>query len=223
MRATTTTTAGLVLAMVLGGGVTAMAIEEADYRVVSGDGEFEIRAYEPQLLAETEVSGVDFEAASNVAFRRLFRYISGDNQQRRKVDMTAPVTQQPEPGKIAMTAPVTQQGVSGGAAWRVAFLVPSEYTIDTVPQPTDPAVTLRPVPARTLAAVRFSGTWSERRFSDREAALRQWLEERGMEPTGPAIVARYDPPFKPWFLRRNEILLPVAPAATEQVAGTASR
>jgi hypothetical protein len=96
-------------------------------------------------------------------------------------------------------------------AWAVAFLVPSSYSWDTVPQPTDDSVRLRQVPARTLAALRFSGTWSEERFRDHESKLLAMLDKRRLKPAGETVFARYDPPFKPWFLRRNEVLIPVAP------------
>ena len=185
-----------------------MAIEKADYDVIVSDGDFEIRRYAPQILAETSVNST-FDDAGNRAFRRLFKYISGANRTRTKIDMTAPVSQEASPQKIAMTAPVVQEG--SDTTWNVAFLVPSSFSWQTVPRPTDDTVQLRQVPERTLAALRFSGTWSEDRFRDYESKLRNMISERGLRPAGEPVFARYDPPFKPWFLRRNEVLIPVAP------------
>ena len=186
----------------------AMATEQPSYDVVAEHETFELRRYAPMILAETEVDG-GFERAGNVAFRRLFDYISGANRTQTKIDMTAPVVQEATSEKIAMTAPVVQEGSDDG--WRVAFVVPSEYTPETAPEPTDPRVELRVVPERLVAALRFSGTWDADRFRDHESQLLRLLAGEGLEPVGETVYARYDPPFKPWFLRRNEILIPVQP------------
>ena len=122
-----------------------MAIEEATYTVVERDGEFEIRDYAPHVVAETVVAG-SFDRAGNEAFSRLFRYISGDNRSRHKVAMTAPVSQGSEGEKIAMTAPVEQQPAED--RWVVSFTMPASSALETLPQPGDPQVTLRQVPAR---------------------------------------------------------------------------
>lgn len=187
----------------------AMAIEEPEYEIVSDHGDFEIRRYAPMILAETHVDS-DFEKAGSEAFRRLFGYISGDNAARAKIEMTAPVVQELLSEKIAMTAPVVQQPDESG--WRIAFVVPAEYSCETAPEPTDPRVSLRLVPERLVAAVRFSGTWGEERFTGHEDELREWLTEHGLRPLGEAVYARYNPPFTPWFMRRNEVMIPVAPS-----------
>lgn len=203
-----------VMAAVLGTAVavvaaasSAGAVEQPPYEVVEKRDDVELRRYGSIVVVETEVPG-EFEAAGNVAFRRLFDYISGANQGRRKIAMTAPVVQSAGPEKIAMTAPVVQE--RGAQGWRVAFILPSELTLSTAPEPTDPQLSLRELPARTVAAIRFSGTWSADRFAEREARVRATLAELGMEPDGAAVWARYDPPFMPWFLRRNEVLIPVS-------------
>ncbi len=198
----------VMTAVLLFGGGQSMAIEKAAYTVTEADGDLEIRLYAPQILVETAVDS-DFDSAGNLAFQRLFNYISGANRAQSKIPMTAPVSQEASPEKIAMTAPVVQEGSE--STWRVAFLVPSSYTWDTVPEPTDERVGLRQVPERTLAALRFSGTWGEERFRDHESKLRAMLSERGLQTAGEPIFARYDPPFKPWFMRRNEVLIPVTP------------
>jgi hypothetical protein len=193
-------------------GRVAMAIEQAEYSVLDTHDELELRRYEPQILAETEVDG-DFGEAGNVAFRRLFAYIRGDNRSRTKIDMTAPVTQETASEKIAMTAPVTTEG--GDGSWRVAFVLPATYTWETAPEPTDELVTLRQVPGRLVAAVRFSGRWKHERFLEQEKLLEALLERHGLRRAGDTVYARYDPPFKPYFMRRNEVLIPVEPIHAE--------
>ena len=197
----------------------AMAIEQPEYTVERQDGAFELRRYAPYLLAETEVES-GFMEAGNVAFGRLFRYISGDNTARAEIAMTAPVEQARRGGgeKIAMTAPVEQ--ARAGGVYRVAFVVPRKYSRETVPQPTDPRVRIREVPARSIAAWRYSGRWTEENFREHERELRAKLAALGLkaEPGDSAIIARYDAPFMPWFMRRNEVLVPlIEPSAARPV------
>ena len=186
--------------------VTAAAVEEAEYSVLKKDGAMELRAYAASIVAETRVEA-DFEDAGNRAFRKLFRYIDGDNVAQQEIAMTAPVSQAPVPEKIAMTAPVAQRPTAGG--WVVSFMMPASYTMDTIPQPSDPAVQLRAVSAYRAAVVRYSGFWSEEGFQEHLQELRSWIAAHNLEVAGDPIWARYDPPFKPWFMRRNEILIPV--------------
>lgn len=183
-----------------------MAIEEASYSVAQRDGEFEIRDYAPHVVAETVVAGA-FDQAGNQAFGRLFRYISGDNRSRHKVAMTAPVSQEPTGEKIAMTAPVAQQPAQD--KWVVSFTMPASYALESLPEPDDPQVTLRQVPARRMAAMRYSGVWTERSYLGHRTRLESWVRSRGLRITGDPVWARYNSPFAPWFLRRNEILIPV--------------
>ena len=185
----------------------AMAIEEAEYTVTLEDKPFELREYEPHILAETVVSS-DLEGAGSKAFNRLFQYISGNNRPQQKIAMTSPVGQSAAPRKIEMTTPVGQEQRDEG--WAVSFMMPSEFTLETLPEPENPAISLRRVPARTVAAVRYSGFWNESGYEKNRAALQAWIEERGLRAVGPPTWAKYDPPFMPWFLRRNEILVPVA-------------
>ena len=196
----------LTILVIIIGATDAMAIEEAAYQVVKKDGRFEIRDYASHILAETIVEG-DIEEAGNKAFRRLFRYISGDNRSQDKVAMTAPVSQVPRGEKIAMTAPVGQQSVQG--RWAVSFMMPASYTLETLPVPEDPQVSLRQVPARRLAAVRYSGFWSEKNYLRYRQELESWVHDEGLTIVGEPVWARYNPPFTLWFLRRNEILIPV--------------
>ena len=197
----------LIVAATFTGMMDAMAIEEAQYTVRVKDDRFEVRDYAPQVIAETVVTG-GLEEAGNKAFNRLFQYISGNNRAQARVDMTAPVSQKPEGKEIAMTAPVGQQRIQD--KWAVSFLMPSSYTLETLPEPLDPEVTLRQVPARQIAAVRYTGFWSEDNFLRNKEALESWIERNGLKITGEAIWARYNSPFSLWFLRRNEVLIPVA-------------
>ena len=183
-----------------------MATEEAKYAVLEKDGHFELRQYEPCIVAETLVDG-DFDEVGNAGFRRLFRYISGDNQTKLPISMTAPVTQEMRSEKISMTAPVTQQKT--GNDWSIAFVMPAEYRMDTLPIPTDARITLRAIPARLVAVITYSGTWSKSRYEEHKALLDKMMSKRKLKAAGEYIYARYNPPFTPWFMRRNEVLVPV--------------
>ena len=125
--------------------------------------------------------------------------------------MTAPVSQEQPGEKIAMTAPVSQQRAQG--QWAVSFMMPAEYTLETLPAPLDPRITLRQVPARRVAAVRYSGFWSEEKYRLHREKLEQWLAASGLAASGEPVWARYNAPFTLWFLRRNEVLIPVAAEA----------
>ena len=188
------------------GVMNAMAIEEATYKVVNQENRFELRDYASHILAETVVEGT-LEEAGNMSFNRLFGYISGDNKSRKKVPMTAPVSQQSAGEKIPMTSPVGQQRFQD--KWAVSFMMPSTYTLLTLPTPNDPKVTLRQVPPRQIAAVRYSGFWSEKNYLQYKSELESWIKKKGLIITGEPVWARYNPPFTPWFMRRNEILIPV--------------
>jgi hypothetical protein len=188
------------------GGCGTVGVEKARYSVLEKDGPFELRLYEPCIVAETVVES-DFGEAGNIAFRRLYKYISGENRTRESIAMTAPVNQEARPEKIAMTAPVNQQ--RSGDSWVISFLMPAKYAMQTLPEPLDPSVTLRESPARKIASVRYSGTWSRKRYEEHRTRLMEFIAKRGWKVLGEPIFARYDPPFQLPFLRRNEILIPV--------------
>ncbi|MDP5291997.1 heme-binding protein [Oceanimonas sp. CHS3-5] len=185
----------------------AMAVEEAKYKVLREENGFELREYESHILAETLVDG-EFEDAGSEAFGRLFKYISGNNKQQQKVAMTSPVGQEPTSQKIEMTSPVGQQKQDG--KWIVSFMMPASFTLETTPEPKDPNISIREVPARLIASVRYSGFWSEKSYHRNLAKLQDWIANNRLTKLGEPIWARYNPPFMPWFLRRNEILIPVA-------------
>jgi hypothetical protein len=183
-----------------------MALEEAKYTVILKEESFELRQYESHIVAETMVEG-DFDKAGNEGFRRLFKYISGGNQKKQSIAMTAPVSQDAGSEKIAMTAPVSQERTGG--QWRIAFVMPSEYTLDTLPQPADPKVSLRQVPSRRMAAITYSGSWSRERYEKHRELLETFMLKKKLQPLGEPILARYNSPFTLWFLRRNEVLISV--------------
>ena len=145
-------------------------------------------------------------------FRRVADNVFGGNDGGRKIAMTAPVAQERRPGerdgmKIAMTAPVAQEKT--GEGWTVTFVMPSEHTMATLPKPNGARVTLRAVPARRVAAVTFSGTWGAERFDAVVRELLGKLDATGFVPAGPPVYARYNPPWTPWFLWKNEVLVPL--------------
>lgn len=208
MRTRRTSPGFVVLAALVFGaaGGVVMGSEEAAYTVEKTDRDFEVRRYAPQVVAETVVDGT-LEEAGNKAFRPLFNYISGANRSQGKIAMTAPVAQQREGEKIAMTAPVGQVALSN--QWAVSFVMPASYTMETLPEPADRNVRLRSIPARRVAAVQYTGTWSRQRYERNLARLREWMKVQGLAAAGEPVWARYNPPFTPWFLRRNEVLVPL--------------
>ena len=187
----------------------AMATEEPTYDIIEQSGSFELRRYDPMIVAETLVSG-SMKDASSSGFRRIADYIFGNNTVRNggngEIAMTAPVTLTAQSEKISMTAPVGMQRSAG--QWRVHFVMPGKYTLDTLPVPNNPAVKLREIPATHYAVLRFSGFAGETKVAAKVAELREWLAERGIEPLGNPELARYNPPWTLPFLRRNEVMIP---------------
>lgn len=183
--------------------------EQQPYDLVRRYPHFELRRYPAHVVAEVKVNA-SFDRAGNAAFRYLFNYISGSNTAGQKLAMTAPVVQAAGPGqKIAMTAPVLQSGPlhgdGGAAGYVVAFVLPASVTAETAPVPTSPEVTIRTVPGSLAAVVRFSGAGTEAAFQRRYDGLQAALALAGLTPVGQPRFARFDPPFKPWFLRHNEV------------------
>jgi hypothetical protein len=183
-----------------------MAIEEPKYSVVKKDGDIEIRLYEPYIVAETIIDTSDYDAASNEGFKRLAGYIFGGNKKQQKISMTSPVATE-ESQKIAMTAPV--QTEKQGTSLRITFMMPSEFTLETLPVPEDSRIVFRQVPAKKVAAIKFSGRWTTENFDEHTNELKKWIEEQGLTKCGATVIARYNPPFVPSFFRHNEIMIPV--------------
>ena len=185
-------------------------VEQPDYKVTMSDGAIELRAYGQMIAAEAEVKG-ERKAAINEGFGLIAGYIFGANTARSKIAMTAPVEQQSAQKtseKIAMTAPVTQQGEAG--VWTVRFIMPSKWTIDTLPVPNDARVALKPIPARRLLVIRFSGSAGDSLIAEKTEELRRAAAAKKLTTTGEPTFAFYNPPWTLPFLRRNEIMLEVA-------------
>jgi hypothetical protein len=202
--------ASLILGLALFGfSGRAMAIEQPRYSVLVQDGAYEVRRYDPYIVAEVSVGGDQGQAVQQ-GFRKLAGYIFGGNAGRAKIAMTAPVAQQPVGEKIAMTSPVTQRP-EGAGRWVVRFMMPSAYTLATLPKPNDPDIRFQTEPVRQMAVLRFSGVARDGNYREKTDALKRWASARGLKTDGDAVLAQYDPPWTPWFMRRNEVLLAVAP------------
>ena len=189
---------------------------EPPYEVVTADGDIEVRQYEPLLIAETFVEdiaqsklteGKEFRQSGNSGFRRLAGYIFGGNTSKEEIAMTAPVLQERRSEEIAMTAPVLQE--DRGDGWWMAFVLPEGYTLENAPTPDDDRVTLREVPAKRIATLRYSGRNSPEKMASHEETLRGWLEEKGVRAIGPPLMASFDPPWAIPFMRRNEVQIEV--------------
>ncbi len=187
-----------------------MALEKPDYEILYEDGNIEYRLYEPYLVAQTEVSMDDnYNSASNEGFRRLFKYITGSNTSEVDIAMTAPVQMSMDDSgqKIDITTPVQQ--IENKNFLQVAFMLPSKFDMKNAPIPTDDRVTIKQIPARIMAVIRYSGRWTEKNRSKYEYRLRENLELHAITAISQTETAAYNPPFTPPFMRRNEIMLEV--------------
>ncbi len=183
-----------------------MAVEEPTFQTVLADGAFEIRDYPALAVAEVTVTG-EQKAAARKGFRLLAGYIFGGNRRKQRIAMTAPVARAPAGEKIAMTAPVTQTQAAG--EWVVRFTMPSSFSLETLPEPSDARVRLRVAPSARFAVVRFSGLARPGDVTTKTAELSAWLRNRQLRDAGPASLAQYNPPWTLWFMRRNEVMIPV--------------
>jgi effector-binding domain-containing protein len=180
-------------------------VEQPIYQVIRSERNFDIRQYAPMIIAEVEVQGKREEAVGS-GFRMLADYIFGNNTVQQEIAMTATVQQQ-NSEKISMTAPVQQQSQNG--AWKVSFVMPSKYLIDTLPKPNDETVALKEVPAKTYAVILFSGLNSNENILLHEEKLMQYVEINQITTVGSPKYAFYNPPWTLPFLRRNEIMFEI--------------
>ncbi len=210
----------LLLSSLLSISGAAMATEEPNYTVLSKTENFELRRYEKQLVAQTWVSG-DQNAASRAGFKILADFIFGNNSapngESSKISMTAPVAmkfeeeqsethiKKTESQKIAMTAPVIMQQKDG--KWCVQFTMPSKYTLQTLPKPNNPNVTIIEVPVQTYGVIKFSGLASSEKVADKTLELQSWMQNQNLTVIGAPELARYNPPWTLPFMRRNEIMI----------------
>jgi transposase len=214
---------GLPAALVLGTMMSlflpgaAAGLEQPEYKILSNEAEVEFRQYQAYSAETVLESTQDFNKAANEGFRRLFDYISGSNSKQSKIAMTAPVQQSRNGGssgsgekgeKIAMKAPVQQALTADG--WRVSFMLPGKYTLQSAPQPSDERVYLRQIPPRLMAVLRYSGRWNEKNIEKYRSRLLAQLQSSGYTVLSEPESAFYNPPFMPPFMRRNEIMVEVA-------------
>ena len=179
--------------------------ETPKYAVIKKQNDLEIRQYPAYIQAEVTIDDKEYRSAIQKGFGVLAGYIFGNNTSKQKIEMTSPV-QASQSEKIAMTTPVT---VTGESNFTVAFIMPSVYTLETLPQPRDSQVHFRQITARSLAAIRFSGYFQQDTIQKNKQRLSQWLQEQGIETEGDFIVAGYNPPWVPGFLARNEVLIQI--------------
>ncbi|HWQ05068.1 MAG TPA: heme-binding protein [Longilinea sp.] len=179
--------------------------ETPKYSVIRKNNEIEIRQYPAYIQAEVVVDEKQYQSAIEKGFNVLAGYIFGNNVSKQKIEMTTPV-QASRSEKIAMTTPVT---ITGESTFTVAFIMPSAYTLEALPQPKDSRIHFRMLPAHTMAAIRFSGYFRQDLIQKNKQRLGEWLQEQGIETEGDYIVAGYNPPWVPGFLARNEVMIQV--------------
>lgn len=180
-------------------------VEQPDYKVVTSKENIEIRDYAPMILAKVEVSG-ERKQAIREGFKILADYIFGNNTSNKKMEMTAPVTNELSE-KMAMTAPVLQERHMD--KWKVAFVMPKKYTFETLPKPNSKDVILIPLPARRFAVIRFSGLADDENIKQHTEELEDYIRAEKLKPTGGIVLAFYNPPWTIPFLRRNEVMIEV--------------
>jgi hypothetical protein len=182
-------------------------VEQAQYTVLSNADGYEVRTYAAHIEAQTTVSG-SYREAINSGFSIIAGYIFGGNTKKEGIAMTAPVREQKQSAeKIAMTAPVVAETRGGDRI--VAFVMPSSYTLDTLPTPTDPRVRIVAVPSKKMAALRFSWIRSADRIAAMESRLLNSLARDHVEVVGEPSYAGYNAPWTPPWMMRNEILVEI--------------
>ena len=180
-------------------------VEKPDYKVIQSEQNIEIRQYDPMIIAEVEVDGKREDAIGD-GFRLLADYIFGNNTVQQVISMTAPV-QQKENQKIAMTAPVQQQ--STGKSWRMSFVMPSKYSMDSLPVPNNNRVRLKEILTKKFVVIEFSGTNSNENVTEHENQLMNYIEANQIKINGSPKYAFYNPPWALPFLRRNEVMIEI--------------
>jgi len=196
---------GIALSLFLIGVPLAMATEEPSYRATLQADPFEIREYAPLIVAQVEVPG-DLSEASSAGFRLIANYIFGNNIAVRDggLNMAEPV-----PEKIAMTIPVIAEGRGDKKTWLIQFVMPKQYTLDTLPKPNNPQVKLLAMGSQKIAVIRFTGFVSDDKVQEKTTELMTLIKSRNELPLGNPRLARYNPPWSIPWMRRNEILIPI--------------
>jgi len=199
----------MLLAIMLTFTGAVMATEEPQFSVLEKTHPFELRSYAPMILAEVKVEG-DLEEASGQGFRLIAAYIFGQNQVSEKIAMTTPVAiegQAPKSAKIAMTSPVNIEPNAG--QWIVSFVMPAQYTMESLPKPLNSKVQLRQIPAVKRAVISFSGFYNANKVAERTLELEEWMKSKNLQAASVPKFARYNPPWTLPFMRRNEIMIDV--------------
>ncbi len=184
-----------------------LAIEEPEFTSIEKKGTFEIREYQPKLIAQVLVTGT-FDTASNKGFRLLADFIFGNNKTNegsKKIEMTAPVITHDASEKIEMTVPVISEQTERG--WYISFNMPKQYSRETLPAPNNLEVKIIDVPTEKFAVISFSGLVREKKYTEMLNLLNEEMKKRNLDPKGSVILARYNPPWTLPFLRRNELML----------------
>lgn len=187
--------------------------ETPEYSVLKKDGAFELRRYPGYVKAEVTVKDASYRSAIFKGFSILANYIFGDNTRVEKMAMTAPV-QVSQSEKIAMTAPVT---ISGEGNYQVSFIMPSKYTLETLPLPKDQQIRFVDEPEHIMAATRFTGFYRKRKINQARRKLSSWIEEEALIAEGEFITAGYNPPWVPAFLARSEVMIRVQPKGDSSI------
>ncbi len=203
------TTLFTLISSIVFGGCSVIGIrtsEEPPFSVLLTSKNIEIRQYNDFLIARTEVAA-NYEESTTIGFRRLAGYIFGKNLKRQEIAMTAPVVREKASEKIAMTAPVLQQPFKD--KWVMSFVLPAQYSLETIPQPLDENVQIEKIPGKKVASIRFSGFLSEDNFRQQAELLKTWLSENGYIMLSDPRSAGYDPPWTIPFLRRNEVMIDI--------------
>jgi hypothetical protein len=197
--------ASAVAALMLLGGV-ASAVEEPPHRVEARDGDFKIRDYPALSVAEVTVQG-DRNSAAYPGFRKLPGFIFGANSRKQSIEMTAPVIEARAEGALMGNALVEPTGSS--PSWVIRFVMPHCFSLAALPKPDDPAIRLREEPPTRFAVLRFSGLAGDADLAAKTGELESILKSRNLVTAGPPVVAQYNPPWTPWFMRRNEVMIPI--------------
>ena len=189
--------------------VQLMATQEAEFTLIHKENNFEIREYSPRIIAQVSVSG-NFNDSSSAGFKSLGDYIFGNNainDKSQKIAMTSPVVAEPTSEKITMTAPVLAEGKN--SEWLISFVMPKEYSMESLPKPNNSAVVLIERPKEKYAVVVFSGLVRESSYNEKATILNEFVKTQGLNPVGSLMIARYNPPWTLPFFRRNELMVKV--------------
>ena len=185
----------------------AMATEEPEFKLISEEAEFQIREYDPKIIAQVEVEG-DFDEASSMGFKLLADYIFGNNLldgTSKKISMTTPVEMTPLAENLLMTSSVMDDQVNN--KWSINFVMPQEFSLDTLPKPNNSQVNIIEVPKEKYAVIVFSGLVRESSYAEKAELLSNYLEENSFKQQGAIKIARYNPPWTLPFFRRNELMV----------------